>query len=252
MSVPQHIVSTDDLRVTYLQVRRAIHALDGVTMQIPAGQAVVIVGRNGSGKSTLLGVLANRIAATGGSAFISGVSVERLPSDELAKAVFFVQQDPLAGTVGTMTVFENLLLADARSEPRRRPDREEMYRDLLRPLGLEGRLDQQAATLSPGERQALAILFAGLRPAKVVLLDEPLAALDDANVDLCRMLIADVKRMGKTLLIVTHDLPQIQSIADRVLTLNAGRIISDTLAAPSLQCLPQQNSRRLPTTSPNG
>jgi ABC-type sugar transport system ATPase subunit len=78
-------------------------------------------------------------------------------------------------------------------------------------------IDQQVMTLSPGQRQALTILIAGLRQAEIVLLDEPLAALDATNAEICAALILDLKIMGKTLLYVTHRVGQTESRLKKML-----------------------------------
>jgi ABC-type uncharacterized transport system ATPase component len=235
MKMGNDLIEIDDLRVTYSQYEQSVRALDGVCLRVEAGEAVIITGRNGSGKSTLLEVLSRRILGKSswrlsGRVLLGGNPIEDLSLDLLPEAVFHVHQDPLAGTVATMTVFENLILVDdeIRLKPLRRADLASKYRDLLAPLGLANRLDQQATTLSPGQRQALTILIAGLRRAKVILLDEPLAALDATNADLCLALIRELKSLGKTLLYVTHHVGQTESFGDRIVTLSEGRIISDT------------------------
>lgn len=229
------LIEIRDLRVTFSRWGQTIRALDGVTLKIPTGQALAVTGSNGSGKSTLLRALSWMLVPEQGQVLIEGKSASTLRPADFAQAVFHVHQDPLAGSVPTMTVYENLLVADdeARALRLHRADLMHRYQSMLQPLGLDNRLHQQAKTLSGGQRQILAILIARLRPAKVILLDEPLAALDLANAATCLKLICELKNLGKTLIYVTHDLSQVESFADRIVTLSDGRILSDTPAHAS-------------------
>src|SRR5262245_65237251 len=96
--------------------------------------------------------------------------------NELAEAVFLIHQDPLLGTAPDLTIFENLAVSDPRAESESRRSLQAKYMELLKPSGLDLRMKQPAQTLSGGERQLLALLIARLRPASLILLDEPLAA----------------------------------------------------------------------------
>ena len=207
------------------------HAVNGVNLKVPKGSFVGIIGRSGAGKSTLLRALSWMLVPEQGQVLIDGTPAGALRPADLAKAVFHVHQDPLAGSVPTMTVFENLLVADQEAHTQRlhRNALIGRYRSMLQSLDLADRLQQQAKTLSGGQRQILAILIARLRPAKVILLDEPLSALDAANSATCLKLIGELKNSGKTLVYVTHDLNEVQAFADRIVTLRDGRILSDTL-----------------------
>jgi ABC-type sugar transport system ATPase subunit len=231
------IVEVRDLLVTFSRWGQTVRAIDGMCLKIPAGQALIVTGANGSGKTTLLRALSCLLTPEQGEVLIEGKPAGSLRPAEIANAVFHVHQDPLIGSVPTMTVFENLKLAD--EEPRvRRLDRNALAarnRSLLLPLGLAERLQQQAKTLSGGQRQILAILIASLRPAKVILLDEPLAALDAANAGICLNLIGELKKMGKTIVYVTHDLNRVETFADRIVTLQDGRIVSDNAVNKSQQ-----------------
>jgi putative tryptophan/tyrosine transport system ATP-binding protein len=225
----QDIVQVEDLVVLYSRLEQTIRALDGIRLRVPAGEALIVTGQNGSGKSTLLGVLSGRVLPNGGTALIDGIPANKLTRASIPNTLFHVHQDPLAGSVATMTVFENLAVADedARIQKLRRSALVPRYQAILEPLGLADRLGQQAQTLSPGQRQALTMIFARLRPAKLVLLDEPLAALDAKNTATCLNLIRGLKDQGKTLIYVTHHIEQTPTFGDRVVTLNAGRVVSD-------------------------
>ena len=239
MTNRRDIVHVEDLLVTYSRFEQTIRALDGIGLTVPAGQALMVTGRNGSGKSTLLSVLcgSTRTKPARGTVLIDGTPIGQLTRVNLPKLVFLVHQDPLAGTVATMTVFENLLVADedARIQNKTRVELLAKYDALLRPVGLAERLRQQAEALSPGQRQVLTVLIARLRPAKLVLLDEPLASLDPTNAEICLSVIRGLKKLGKTLIYVTHRIEQTESFADRIVTLSEGSIVSDTTPQDATQ-----------------
>jgi ABC-type sugar transport system ATPase subunit len=229
------IVEVRDLLVTFSRWGQTVRAIDGMCLKIPAGQALIVTGHNGSGKTTLLRALSCLLTPEQGEVFIEGKPAGKLRPADIANAVFHVHQDPLIGSVPTMTVFENLVLADDEAHARRLSKKAlaARHRSLLLPLGLAERLQQQAKTLSGGQRQILAILIASLRPAKVILLDEPLAALDAANAGICLKLIGELKNLGKTIVYVTHDLNRVGSFADRIVTLQDGHIVGDNAANKS-------------------
>ncbi|HRF62125.1 MAG TPA: ABC transporter ATP-binding protein [Candidatus Competibacter sp.] len=209
--------------------------LRGVSLQIPAGQFMTVIGSNGAGKSTLLNALAGEIAVTDGTIAIDGQDVTGWSVARRAQWVARVFQDPLAGTCAELTVEENLALAAARGQRRglRPAIRSELrgeFRDQLARLGLnlEHRLPDRMNLLSGGQRQAVSLLMATLRPMKILLLDEHTAALDPRTaafvLDLTRALVAE-RRL--TTLMVTHNLRQALDIGDRTVMLHQGRVVFD-------------------------
>jgi putative ABC transport system ATP-binding protein len=147
----------------------------------------------------------------------------------MAEHVFHVHQDPLMGTAPKLTLFENLMVADhqAQAEGTSRRELAEKYHELLRPIGLADRMKQLARYLSGGERQLIALLIARLRPSSLMLLDEPLAALDPEKAELCLDLIRTLHREGRTIVQVTHDPSLALSGGDRTVALRDGRIVYD-------------------------
>lgn len=203
-----------------------VRALDGVSLAIEPGQWVMLTGHNGSGKSTLLRLLAGRMPVQVGQVRVAGLDVAVASRRALAHAVFLVQQDPTAGTSPRLTVGEHLLLARPGSGPRRAF--EAGARAQLEAFELEVGLNQPADTLSGGQRQLLVLLMASLRPAPVILLDEPLAALDPARAASCMAALRLVHQAGKTLVQVTHDAALAARAGDRVVKLGGGRIAADS------------------------
>lgn len=220
-----------ELTVTFSRWGQSVPALDRVNLSIPKGQWVMLVGHNGSGKSTLQRVISGRQTPTHGQVIIDGKQADTLGSSEIARHVFHVHQDPLMGTAPKLTLFENLLVADQQARINGIPRREliNKYRDLLQPLGLANRMKQLARYLSGGERQLIALLIARLRNASLLLLDEPLAALDPAKAEACMNLISTLHLGGATILQVTHDPSLAASAGNRTLALRDGRLVLDQL-----------------------
>jgi putative ABC transport system ATP-binding protein len=217
--------------VSFSRWGQTVKAVDDVSFEVPSGQWLLVVGPNGAGKSTLLKVIAGYVVQDKGSITIGKRSVRSLRPRQLAESVFMVQQDPLLGTASLLTVFENLYVADT-SAIRDRKSRSALrsrYTEMLTPIGLAARLDQPVKLLSGGERQLLAMTISALREAKIILLDEPLAALDTTKSNLCIQQIVDMHRDGKTIIQISHDIESLEVLAERILTLTAGRLLSDQL-----------------------
>lgn len=210
-------------------------ALRGIDLTIPQGQFVSVIGSNGAGKSTLLNALAGTVRASRGRIAIDGTDVTSLPAVARTRLIARVFQDPLAGSCESLTLEENLALAEARGRRRGlaaaiEPARRARWRERLAGLGLglEGRLRDRMGLLSGGQRQAASLLMATLAPLRILLLDEHTAALDPRTaelvMDLTRRLVAEG---GLTTLMVTHSMQQALTHGDRLLMLHEGRIVLD-------------------------
>lgn len=225
-------VEVKDLTVTFSRWGQNIKALDNVNLSIPAGQWVMLIGHNGSGKSTLLKAISGRLDRTYGEINIDGKRVESLRGSLMAERVFHVHQDPLIGTASKLTLFENLMVADHQGQAVGTSKSELLhkYRELLQPLGLADRMKQLARYFSGGERQLIALLIARLRPSSLMLLDEPLAALDPAKTDLCLEQIDLLHKAGRTIIQVTHDPRLASEVGNRTVALRDGGIVYDERA----------------------
>lgn len=216
------MVGTPDQRV----------AVDRVDLDIEVGGFYIIIGSNGAGKSTLLNMVGGKIPPDSGSIRIKGIDETSAPVHRRARHVARVFQDPMLGTAASMTIEENLLLAELRNQKRswRRgltPARTAAYRDRLAVLGLglEDRLACAVGLLSGGQRQALSLVMAIGSEPDVLLLDEHTAALDPKTAaEIMRATVACVRDLKLTALMVTHNMQHATDFGSGLIMMNAGRI----------------------------
>ena len=161
----------------------AVRALDDVSLHVPAGQFVVVIGTNGSGKSTLQGAIAGTVPLSSGRITVAGHDITRWSQHARAALVGRVFQDPRAGTAGSLSVLENIAVAACRGRlpglgwATGRPLRAEAAARLGRIVpGLEKRLDQPIGSMSGGQRQIVTLLMATWHRPELLLLDEHTAA----------------------------------------------------------------------------
>ncbi len=230
------MIELKDLRVTFGRgTPMETPALRGITLTIPTGQFVTVIGSNGAGKTTLLNVLSGETQLDSGHVLIDGTDVTGWPTHRRAELVARVFQDPMAGSCANLTIAENLGLAGARGRSRRfRPAvgktlRQEARDRLARlGLGLEDRLDDPMELLSGGQRQAVSLLMATMNPMKILLLDEHTAALDPKIgafvVSLTRDIVGE-RRL--TTLMVTHSMRQALDVGERTVMLHEGQVVLD-------------------------
>jgi len=207
---------------------RRVEILKGISLTIPAGQFVAIVGASGSGKSTLLGLLAGLDSPSEGEIWLDGVPIHNLAEAQLAqvrgsKIGFVFQSYQL---IQTLTALENVLLPH---ELNASGSGLAKARRLLAEVGLAERMEHYPVQLSGGEQQRVALARAFVVEPPVVMADEPTGNLDSTNGKLVLDLLLDRnKRAGTTLVLVTHD-PEVASRADRRIVLRDGMIVEDTL-----------------------
>jgi putative ABC transport system ATP-binding protein len=212
-----------------------VRALTDISLSLPAGSFLIVIGTNGSGKSTLLNAVAGTFLVDTGSIAIAGQTITKWPEHKRAKLIGRVFQDPFKGTAPTMSIAENLVLAARRGKPRglglavNRSAMNEL-RDRIRPLnmGLEDRLDNAIGSLSGGQRQALTLLMASWLKPELLLLDEHTAALDPKTADqVIRLTHEIIERDKLTTLMVTHSMQQAVNLGDRIVMMHKGSILHD-------------------------
>jgi putative ABC transport system ATP-binding protein len=225
------------------------HALAGIDLTLNEGDFCVVIGSNGAGKSSLLNAVAGKLKLDHGSILIDGQDVTRLPVHRRARFISRVFQDPMLGTAPTMTVAENMLLADLRGRtPRLVPgltaERQAVYRDrlVILNLGLEDRLDAPVGLLSGGQRQSLSLIMAVSNKPRLLLLDEHTAALDPKTAaTVMDATIRAIAEFGLTVLMVTHNMSHALECGNRLIMMDSGHFQlqvatpeKDTLTVPDL------------------
>lgn len=209
-----------------LPSRESFFALRDVTLQIPRGELVAVVGKSGSGKSTLLHLLAGLDRPTRGSVTSAGTKLHDM--DETAMAAWrgrnvgvvfqFFQLLP------TLTVLENVLFAMELVDSVESGTRLTRARDLLALVGIAEQADKLPATLSGGQQQRAAIARALANDPALIVADEPTGNLDTATGAEVVAVLRGLRDQGKTLVVVTHD-EELAAMADRVIRLRDGQVV---------------------------
>ena len=220
------ILNIQHLTKVYGKGDCATRALDDVTLSVPEGQFLAIVGSSGSGESTLLHLMGGVDRPTSGSVYLAGNDVYSRNDEQLAvlrrREVGIVYQ--FFNLIPTLTVLENMTLPVALDG---RPVNEGRLRELVKTLGLEGREDHLPSQLSGGQQQRVAIGRALMNSPAVLLADEPTGNLDSRTSAEIMAILRDAnKRLGQTLVVITHD-ESIALTADRIVAVEDGRIVRD-------------------------
>ncbi len=208
-------------------------ALDGLSLDVPTGAFVTIIGSNGAGKSTLLRAILGLVEPDSGRIVLDGEDITAWPVHRRGAVIGRIAQDPHEGTCAAMTIAENLAMAALRGRKRGLSRavtraRADAFRARLAEtgLGLESRLDARVGTLSGGQRQALSLLMATDPAPRLLLLDEHLANLDPRISEaVMRLTAARIAATGVTTLMVTHNMAEAIRWGDHLVMLHAGRAI---------------------------
>lgn len=218
-------------------------ALDQLSLEVPAGQFVTVLGSNGSGKSTLFNAILGKVIPDSGKILLGDEDITRQKDYRRALNIGCLYQNPLRGTAPNMTIEENLALAYTRKASRsffavNRRDND-FFREQLSTLGmgLEDRMKTKMGLLSGGQRQAASLLMATVARPKLLLLDEHTAALDPSAAEKVMEVTARiVARDHITTLMITHDMDYALSMGSRTILLNGGRITLD-LSGPERETM---------------
>jgi putative ABC transport system ATP-binding protein len=217
-----------DLTRHYKQGKNVVRALDGVSLEIAAGEFVSIVGRSGSGKTTMLDVVGLLLRPTSGKVVIAGQDTGRLKDNQRAdvrgQRIGFIFQE--YNLLPTLNVLENVLLPLRYTKSNVKDGRGRAL-ELLEAVGLTDRLKHRPDELSGGQQQRVAIARALINRPAIVLGDEPTGSVDtQTSQELIGLMRWLNREEGVTFVIVTHDL-DLASRADRMIGLKDGRVISD-------------------------
>ena len=210
-------------------------ALDDLTLTLNDGDFVTVIGGNGAGKSTMLNAIAGTFPVDDGQILIDGVDITKLPEYKRAKFIGRVFQDPMTGTAGDMWIEENMALAERRGKSRglswaiSQKDRAHFKEQLKRlDLGLDERMSAKVGLLSGGQRQAITLLMAAMNHPKLLLLDEHTAARDPKPAAKVLSITREIVEEEKlTTIMITHNMKDALAHGNRLIMMNAGRIILD-------------------------
>lgn len=220
----------------------AIQALSDVSLTLQAGEVVGLMGDNGAGKSTLVKIIAGNFPPSGGSMKIAGSEVAfRKPSDARAQGIEIVYQD--LALCDNLTAAENVYLGRElmrRIGPIRVLDYRSMFTragELFAELKSETRPRDLVRRMSGGQRQAVAIARTRLSDPKIVLMDEPTAAISVRQVAEVLSLIRRLREHGIAVVLISHRMPDVFSVADRVVVMRRGEKVADK---PITQSSPEE------------
>ena len=209
--------------------------INNLNVEFKKGEFTMIIGANGSGKSTMLNLIAGLTLPDNGSIIIDDVEVQKLKSYERSAFIARLFQNPLQGTVADLTVLENMRLAYLRNSSKGlklgidaafKTKVKEAIAQLN--LGLENKLAQKMGTLSGGQRQALTLVMATLCDAKVLLMDEPTAALDPKSANsLMENANKLIAKNNITTIMVTHNMREAVNYGNRLLMMKEGKVMRD-------------------------
>jgi ABC-type lipoprotein export system ATPase subunit len=217
----------------YTMGESAIRAVDDVSLTVPAGEFLALLGSSGSGKSTLLNLMAGLDRPTSGSIVSAGRNLAELSSLELARyrreTVGMVFQS--FNLLPRMTLEENVELPLRLAEVERN-DRSARVREALEHVRLTKRMGHRPSELSGGEQQRTAIARALVNRPKILLADEPTGNLDSATGEAILTLLREIQsNLGMTIVMVTHERPLAERFADRLATMGDGKLLATVRTA---------------------
>ena len=204
-------------------------------LTIDNGEFVSVVGSNGSGKTSMLNIICGSIPVEGGQILINGSDITKQKEFKRNRRIGRVYQNPAMGTCPSMTILENMSLADNKGKVfglsrGTNKSRIEYYREQLSQLGLglEDKMDVKVGALSGGQRQAVTLLMASLRKPKLLLLDEHTAALDPKTAKKVLELTEEiVAKDNLATLMITHNMKDAIRLGNRLIMMHEGKVIYD-------------------------
>ena len=224
------------------------NVFNGLNLNIEQGDFISIIGSNGAGKSTLLDTITGNITPDSGKINIDGKDITNMPKYKRGSFISKVYQNPSIGTAPSMTVFENLSMADNKGKSfgfslGLNKKRKEYYRSLLKELGLgiENQMDTEVKSLSGGQRQCLALIMATLNKPKVLLLDEHTAALDPKTSKIIMNKTREIVEKNRiSTLMITHNLQDAINYGNRLIMLHNGEILLDVKGEEKRELTPEK------------
>lgn len=206
----------------------ALHVLQDINLEVPAGQVVIVVGPSGSGKSTLCRTINRLEPIDSGEIRVDG---KVLPAEGKALAALRADVGMVFQSFNLFahkTILENVMLAPVKVRRKGKNDAKEQALQLLDRVGIANQAEKYPAQLSGGQQQRVAIARALAMSPKVMLFDEPTSALDPEMVQEVLDVMTSLAREGMTMLVVTHEMGFARKAGNRVLFMADGQIVEDT------------------------
>jgi ABC-type lipoprotein export system ATPase subunit len=222
-------IRSENLCRHYRMGETLIRAVDGVSLEVRAGEFVALLGSSGSGKSSMLNLIAGLDRPTSGSVIVQDRDLAKLSREELAKyrlhIVGMVFQS--FNLIASMTVAENVELPLRFAEVER-SRRETLAREALERVGLQARMDHRPSELSGGEQQRAALARALINRPQLLLADEPTGNLDSrTGTEIMNLVQSFNRELGMTVVMVTHERVLAERCAQRMIFLADGKLVAD-------------------------
>jgi len=208
---------------------------DNFNLSIAEGEFVSVVGSNGSGKTSMLNIICGSIPIEAGEIYIGDKNIAKEKEFQRNERIGRVYQNPAMGTCPSMTILENMALADNKGKAfglRKGTNKSRIsyYQELLSQLnlGLEDKMRTKVGSLSGGQRQAMALLMSTMTPIEFLILDEHTAALDPKTAELIMELTDKIVKEKKlTTIMVTHNLRYAIEYGNRIIMMHKGECVMD-------------------------
>ncbi len=223
----QAFIEVKDLRKIYQMGETQVKALDGVSLEVPQGAFVVLMGPSGSGKSTMLYLIGGLDTPTSGSITIDGEAIEKMDENNLA----IFRREKLGFIFQSFNLISSMTAEDNVSFPLRfdgvgRKERHDRAQKLLTMVGIGHRMGHKPTELSGGQQQRVAVSRALINDPQLILADEPTGNLDSTSGMAIMQLLSDLNKGGKTILVATHD-PRMLNFASEAIHLIDGKRVSE-------------------------
>lgn len=218
------VIKVEKLGKVYGKNGNKVIALDGVNLNVNKGEFVAIIGSSGSGKSTLLHQIGGVDKPTSGKVIIDNKDIYSLNEKNLAifrrRKIGFVFQS--FNLIPVLTVEENIKMPALLDHQK---IDEEYFKDLVKTIGIEARLNHLPSELSGGQQQRVAIARALINKPSIILADEPTGNLDsETSKEIMEMLKLSIRKYNQTAIVITHDL-YIAEMADRIIKIKDGKVV---------------------------
>lgn len=217
------------------ETENEINLFNNFNLTIEKDKCTAIIGPNGCGKSTLLNMICGSIPADRGQIYLNNNDISKLKEEQRSNNIGRVFQDPSMGVSPSLTILENMALADKKGEKfalKRLIKRNNIdkYKDLLKTLdlGIEDKLDTKVKFLSGGQRQSLSLIMAAMKHPDLLLLDEHTAALDPKTSNVIMKKTKDlIEKYSITTIMISHNMKDALLYSDRIIMLDKGEIVLD-------------------------